>query len=574
MPPKSAAHAAPPPDRVQPPKEKENREAGQKEDPPTPEDGVQRMWGPLRLWCKALNYISSSLPLGPKCIKMAHVVNFQKCATAAVCLWMMRKSGNTSPTASMYLALHGGYGLCWLLKEIVFPDPKWQQRITPGSAVAIFGMVLGPYWGIAYNAIMRQRPAGAWSGKGVPPVVAFASRSNVSLALAGMTCMVGLTLMVGADAQKYFVLKREKGLITDGFFRRIRHPNYLGEMMIYGSFAFVSSHWTSWAVCGYIWSLVFVPWMLQKEARMSRYPQWKEYKARSGLLLPIPREACHLQGGGGGGKRRVTYRRKMRVLGGSHHACCSIYRIAAPSIFRFYRSPNSKRNFVAVDQLWKSRSTLLRLLLQPISPSLPFPAFPPADPMPNRKPHVHPPPDTSKVLTETPNPTTQRRSWVWRKLESLGWDTGVLGLEPKEIVGLTLFMGLSVGIAGYYLIEMGFERKRKLWRRATSFRHFVSFLFSGESSRPFFVVGDGILTDPARAAIQTKGKKKICNNNDNNDEGVEEKRRSAKSFPSGRTSLASRPASSPAPFRSLKVLEHGWRYSYEMRDSDDLLAPL
>lgn len=240
------------------------------------EAGLARMWAPLRLWCKTLNYISTSLFGRPKCIKMAYVVNAQKCATVLVCAAMIRKSQNTSPTAAMYTALHGGYGLCWLLKETVFPDPKWQQRITPASAVAIFASVLGPYWLMAYNAIMRRTGGGD----------SFAMRSNLSLAGAAIVCLLGLTLMVGADSQKYFVLKRQRGLITDGFFSRVRHPNYLGEMMIYGSFAYVSSHWSSWAVCGYVWSAVFVPWMLQKEARMSRHPEWKAYKARTGFLIP------------------------------------------------------------------------------------------------------------------------------------------------------------------------------------------------------------------------------------------------------------------------------------------------
>jgi len=41
-----------------------------------------------------------------------------------------------------------------------------------------------------------------------------------------------------------------------------------------------------------VWSLTFVPNMLLKDASMSRYPEWKAYIARSGMLIP--------QFGGGG----------------------------------------------------------------------------------------------------------------------------------------------------------------------------------------------------------------------------------------------------------------------------------
>lgn len=264
---------------------------------PPPSEPAKKLWWPVQAWCKIMDYLSTSIPGGPKKIKMAYVVNFQKCCTVLLCGWMMRRGGNTSPTAIMYTALHGGYGLCWLLKELVFPDAKWQRKITPLSAVTIFSTVLGPYWFIAYNAILRRYPKeakGGWFSSSSTNT--FASRSNLSLATAAIACMVGLTLMVGADAQKYFVLQKEKGLITNGFFQRIRHPNYLGEMMIYGSFAYVSSHWSSWVVLGWVWSGVFIPSMLQKEASMSRYPQWKDYKSTSSFLLPLPYSLLSIEG--------------------------------------------------------------------------------------------------------------------------------------------------------------------------------------------------------------------------------------------------------------------------------------
>lgn len=223
----------------------------------------------LRQWLKVVDYLSSNFLGGPKCLKLSYVVNFQKGATLLVCLGMMRHSGNKSPTATAYTALHGGYGLCWLLKEMIFPDQKWQTKITFGAALASFSSVLAPYWLIAYNAIEGG-----------------AERSNMALCAAGIVYSLGLCLMMGADGQKHFVLQRQRGLITDGFFARVRHPNYLGEMMIYGSFAFVSGNRSSWAILSWVWGGLFIPYMLRKEASMSRYPEWESYRKRSGFLLP------------------------------------------------------------------------------------------------------------------------------------------------------------------------------------------------------------------------------------------------------------------------------------------------
>jgi hypothetical protein len=54
--------------------------------------------------------------------------------------------GNVSAAAWVYLALHGSYGLVWLLKDHSFPDPNWQRDITLGGSFMAFAAVLGWYW--------------------------------------------------------------------------------------------------------------------------------------------------------------------------------------------------------------------------------------------------------------------------------------------------------------------------------------------------------------------------------------------------------------------------------------------
>ena len=92
--------------------------------------------------------------------------------------------------------------------------------------------------------------------------------------------------MVASDAQKYFTLRLKRGLITDGMFRFIRHPNYLGEMMIYGSLALRVWHWLPFVVLPSIWGGLFAVNMILMDASLSRYDQWTQYKSRSWWLLP------------------------------------------------------------------------------------------------------------------------------------------------------------------------------------------------------------------------------------------------------------------------------------------------
>ena len=92
--------------------------------------------------------------------------------------------------------------------------------------------------------------------------------------------------MVVADAQKFFTLRVRPGLITDGVYRYIRHPNYLGEMMIYGSFALVAWHWIPAVVLLWVWGGVFAVNMVMKEASLARHAGWAAYRARTWWLIP------------------------------------------------------------------------------------------------------------------------------------------------------------------------------------------------------------------------------------------------------------------------------------------------
>ena len=220
-------------------------------------------------------YLTEDLLGGPKLWKFAWVINFQKAGTLFYVLALMMFYQNFRIESWLYLALHGGYGVVWLIKDLCFPDAAWQKKITfAGGLLAFFG-VLFWYWVMAWLLI---------SSSTIPN---YPIGNHLWFFLCILFCLIGCVIMVVADAQKYYTLRVQKGLIKDGIHRYIRHPNYLGEMMIYGSFAMLVWHWLAFIIIGVVWLFVFIPNMLAKEQSLSRFPQWKSYKKTSGWILPF-----------------------------------------------------------------------------------------------------------------------------------------------------------------------------------------------------------------------------------------------------------------------------------------------
>ena len=202
-------------------------------------------------------------------MQLRHVINLHKGTTALVIGALMLAYGNGSLGAWVYLALHGTYGMLWLLKERIFPDRQWQQPIGWFPAVGMF-LVLALYW---------LAPLLLISSGAVPPLPLVALAITLNL--------LGVFLHFGSDAQKHFVLQLQPGLIDDGFFARSRNTNYLSELLIYLSFALLAMHWQPYAVLAGFGFGVFLPNMRKKDESLSRYPGFAAYRERSGLLRPM-----------------------------------------------------------------------------------------------------------------------------------------------------------------------------------------------------------------------------------------------------------------------------------------------
>lgn len=218
-------------------------------------------------------YMSQHLLGGSKVIKMAWVINLHKALTVPLVGALMLAYHNFSIVAWAYLALHGTYGFCWLLKHFAFRDAKWEIRITWTGAAFTF-VLLGTYW-IAPFLLVSQ----IFNPEHIVPM-------NWLIALSISLHTLGIVIMIGSDCQKHYALKHQRSLITDGMFRLVRHPNYLGEMMVYASYALLVQHWIPWIVLAYWWTMVFLVNMLTIEASLSRYPEWQDYRARTAMLIP------------------------------------------------------------------------------------------------------------------------------------------------------------------------------------------------------------------------------------------------------------------------------------------------
>ncbi len=233
---------------------------------------------PAPAWASAMGRFHShgmhDLFGGPRPWKLAWVIDFQKIGTFPLLGLLIAWYHTTSTAAWIYLAMHGSYGLVWMVKELAFPDPSWQRRVTIASGLYVFFGVLIWYWAFGWLLI---------SGTSRPeyPLPDYAWFS-----LCISLCILGSAIMIAADAQKFFTLRVRRGLITDGMYRYIRHPNYLGEIMIYGSFAMMVWHWLPVVVLALVWTGLFAVNMVNKEASMSRYPEWAAYRRRSWWLLP------------------------------------------------------------------------------------------------------------------------------------------------------------------------------------------------------------------------------------------------------------------------------------------------
>jgi protein-S-isoprenylcysteine O-methyltransferase Ste14 len=196
-------------------------------------------------------------------------INAHKILVTPTVLALMWCFHNWSAEAFVYLALHGTYSLMWLLKQSYYPDPRFSQKVPFWVGLLFIFLPLGGYYLAPYLLISRHV---TW-----PPYF---------FAIVLFIYVVGIFYHYVSDAQKFYTLRERKGLIEDGLFTRTRNPNYLGEILIYFSYALMSMHWIPFVVLSAWIFGFFVRNMLRKDQSLSRHAGFAAYKSRTGLLFP------------------------------------------------------------------------------------------------------------------------------------------------------------------------------------------------------------------------------------------------------------------------------------------------
>jgi len=204
-------------------------------------------------------------------LKQKYFIDSHKAATGLVVLLIMAIFGQwQNTTAWIYLALHGTYGILWVLKSRIFPDKSWEARANWGYGLVIWGG-LTLYWIAPWLLMSRGVQAPPWY-----------------LGLCVSLYAFGIFFHYAADMQKYVSLQIQPGrLVTGGLMARTRNMNYFGELLIYLAFALLARHWLPLVILALFVAAYWLPNMRRKDRSLARYPEFAAYRQRSKLFIPF-----------------------------------------------------------------------------------------------------------------------------------------------------------------------------------------------------------------------------------------------------------------------------------------------
>lgn len=204
-------------------------------------------------------------------MKLNYFIDSNKGITFLVILGLMAyfKQWDNS-TAWVYLALHGTYGILWVMKTYLFPDANWVRKTSLWFGLVSWAALM-LYWIPAF-LLMRN-------GVQAPPWL---------LAVAIGLTIFGVFFVFTADMQKYTALKLRPGeLVTDGMFGLSRNINYFGELLIYAAFALLPMSWLAFIPLALFIAAFWIPNMIRKEKILAGMPGFEAYRRKTRVFFPF-----------------------------------------------------------------------------------------------------------------------------------------------------------------------------------------------------------------------------------------------------------------------------------------------
>jgi protein-S-isoprenylcysteine O-methyltransferase Ste14 len=199
-------------------------------------------------------------------------LNLAKVLTILLLLVPALLSESISVRVAVYLSLHITYCVWWLLEQSLFPERSQQlftERIGPLTLLAVL-----LYVGVFYA---------------VPGWLAMANPNPIQMGTiaAGLVLYIlGSLINTAADVQKMTAKSLGATLVSSGIWRRVRHVNYLGDLMRYSSFAVIAGSLWAWTLPLSV-LLLYLARIREKEASMlAKYVEFPAYQRASTRLLP------------------------------------------------------------------------------------------------------------------------------------------------------------------------------------------------------------------------------------------------------------------------------------------------
>jgi len=203
-------------------------------------------------------------------MKHKYYINSNKGLTLLVMLTMIAAYNQWQNTAAwVYLALHGTYGMLWILKSIIYPDSTWEQNVSVWYGIGSWA-ALALYWIPGWLLISRDIQIPSWY-----------------MGLCISIYIFGVFFHFTSDMQKSVMLEmRPRELITDRMMALSRNINYFGEFLIYLSFAMLAMTWIAFVPLLLFIALYWSIRILKKEKSLSQKKGYHEYKQKTKWLIP------------------------------------------------------------------------------------------------------------------------------------------------------------------------------------------------------------------------------------------------------------------------------------------------